>query len=111
MAGNAAWNVSSAAVFIFDDLDTITGDNFGDLGQITAGVNTDAGAASGSLAGRTVVLALSNVETTAIRRTGLYVWTDTDGDSGLEASDTVRLLGVVDGIASDLLTTANLLIV
>ena len=45
-----------------------------------------------------------------MRRTGVYVWTDTDGDSVLEATDVVRLLGVFDGVTSGQFSSANILI-
>lgn len=110
VAANAAWNVSAAAIFIFDSADTLSVDNFGDILQIGAAINGDAGTASGSSAGRTVAFFVSNLETSAPRRTGAYVWTDTDGDSVLETTDVVRLLGVFDATTSGQFSAANVLI-
>lgn len=109
VAANAVWNVGAAAVFVFDSGDTLSGDNFGDILQISNGINADAGTASGSSAGRTVAFFISNIETSAPRRTGAYVWTDSDGDSLLETTDVVRLLGVFDGVTSGQFSAANIL--
>ena len=107
---NGAWDIGSAAVFLFEsdsgNNDVLSGNNFADLNQIAFAANTDNGFGSGSSAGRTVALVVSNVQTEAVRRTGIYVWTDTDGYSLLEAGDTVRLLAVFEGVTANQLAAA-----
>ncbi|QYU67341.1 hypothetical protein J4558_20770 [Leptolyngbya sp. 15MV] len=48
-----------------------------------------------------MALVISNPETQATRTTGIYLWTDTDGDAILEAGDVVRLLAVVQGVTAN----------
>ncbi len=102
---NGAWNIGSNAVFVFESdsflSDTLNGNNFASLGAIAHAINTSNGAGFGSSAGRTVALAISNPSVNSPRATGLYVWTDVDGDSFLEASDVVRLLGVFHGVTAN----------
>jgi Ca2+-binding RTX toxin-like protein len=103
VAGNGAWDIGSGAVFIFeafgaanDVLGPASGaNNFADFTQVSHAVNQDNGQGFGSSPGRTVALFISNHEDAPVLRTGLYVWTDTDGDSRLETTDVLRLLAVV----------------
>jgi Ca2+-binding RTX toxin-like protein len=106
---NAAWNMGSAGVFIFNPNDTITDDNFADLTQIAGGLATDMGTASGSSAGRTVALFVEN-DITFANRTGLYIWTDTDGDAVMEAGDVLRLLAVFEGLSTGALSADNVFV-
>jgi len=105
VAANGAWNIGSNAVFLFEsdsgNSDTLNENSFASLDAIAFAINTDNGAGSGSSAGRTVALVVSNLESAVPRATGIYVWTDTDGDSLLEASDVVRLLGVFHGVTAN----------
>jgi Ca2+-binding RTX toxin-like protein len=112
---NGAWNIGTGAVFLFEsnsaNADTLAADNFGALAELASGINLDNAAGSGSSAGRTVALVISNLESSALRRTGIYTWTDSDGDSVLEASDVVRLLGVIEGVTANQLGADDILIV
>ncbi len=102
---NGFWDIGASAVFLFEsdsgNSDTLNSDSFASLAAINFAINFDNGQGGGSSAGRTVALVISNPETFAQRATGLYVWTDTDGDSLLEASDVVRLLGVFHGVTAN----------
>ncbi len=102
---NGAWSLNAAAVFLFEsdsgNSDTLSNSNFADFNAIAFAINTDNGLANGSAAGLTVALAISNNETAPTRATGVYLWTDTDGDALLEASDVVRLLGVFHGVTAN----------
>jgi Ca2+-binding RTX toxin-like protein len=102
---NGAWNMSAAAVFLFEsdsgNSDVLSNSNFADFNAIAFAINTDNGLANGSAAGLTVALAISNIETAPTRATGVYLWTDTDGDAVLEAGDVVRLLGVFHGVTAN----------
>jgi Ca2+-binding RTX toxin-like protein len=105
VAANGAWNLSTAAVFLFESDsasgDTLSNSNFTDFNAIAFAINTDNAGATGSAPGLTVALAISNLETAPTRATGLYLWTDTDGDAVLEAGDVVRLLAVFHGITAN----------
>jgi Ca2+-binding RTX toxin-like protein len=111
---NGVWNLSANAVFIFEsnsvNSDTLGANNFGAFSEIAFAINSDNGSASGSTAGRTVGLVVSNVESLVARRTGLYVWTDTNGNNALEDTDVVRLLGVLEGVTANQLSSLNVLI-
>ncbi len=102
---NGAWTLNAAAVFLFEsdsgNSDTLSNSNFADFNAIAFAINSDNGAANGSAAGLTVALAISNIETAPTRATGIYLWTDTDGDALLEAGDVVRLLGVFHGVTAN----------
>jgi Ca2+-binding RTX toxin-like protein len=114
VAPNGAWNIGTGAVFLFESdslqSDTLTANNFGSFAEIAFAINSDNGAGFGSSAGRTVALVVSNSELSAARRTGLYVWTDTDGDSVLESGDVVHLLAIFDGVRANQFTADTFLI-
>ncbi len=105
VAANGAWTMNAAALFIFEsdsaNSDTLSNSNFADFNAIAFAINTDNAAANGSAAGLTVALAISNIETAPTRATGLYLWTDTDGDAVLEVGDVVRLLAVLHGVTAN----------
>ncbi len=111
VAANGTWDIGTGAVFLFEsdsaNNDVLLGNNFADLNQIAFAVNSDNGFGTGSSAGRTVALVVSNLQTEAVRRTGIYVWTDTDGDSDVEAGDVVRLLAVFEGVTANQLAAAG----
>ena len=108
LANNGAWNLAAGAVFIMGASDTTTKDDFGLMSNFAA-LSTDAAVATGSTVGHRVLIAVSNVEQAPVRRTGLYVWTDSDGDGVIEATDGVHLLGVLEGVVSSQLTAADFL--
>lgn len=105
VAANASWNIGTGAVFLFEsdsaNSDTLNSNNHASLTAIEFAINADNGAGFGSSAGRTVALVISNPETQATRTTGVYLWTDADGDSVIEAGDVVRLLAVVQGVTAN----------
>jgi Ca2+-binding RTX toxin-like protein len=105
VAANAAWDIGAGAVFLFEsdsaEADTLNVNDHASLAAIEFAINSDNGAGFGSVAGRTVALVVSNLETQPTRTTGLYLWTDTDGDSRLEAGDVVRLLAVFQGVTAN----------
>ena len=111
---NGAWNIGANAVFIFEsnsvNSDTLSANNFGAFSEIAFAINSDNSAGFGSTAGRTVGLVVSNFESLAARRTGLYVWTDTNGNNALEDTDVVQLLGVLEGVTANQLNSLNVLI-
>lgn len=108
---NGPWNIGAAAAFLFESdsasADTLNSNSFADLSAIAFAINSDNGQGFGSTAGRTVALFISNPETEAVRRTGAYLWTDTDGDSVLEAGDVVRLLAVFHGVSANQLAAGG----
>ena len=106
VAQNGAWNPATAAVFVMESLDTIIGNSFASTAAF-AGLNVDNPATVPGVA-TSVIVFVSNSEASALRRTGIYQWSD-DGDGLIEASDTIRLLGVIDGIATNQLVLANIL--
>jgi Ca2+-binding RTX toxin-like protein len=111
---NAAWNMGSAAVFIFNAADTLQSNNFASLAELTdpvAGFMADTGGASGSAAGRTVAMLVENDPSQATNRVGVYLWTDVDGDAVLEAGDVVRLMAVLENFSTANLSSANVLLV
>ncbi|NBZ86988.1 beta strand repeat-containing protein [Stagnihabitans tardus] len=103
VAANGAWNPSSAAVFLFESdtgsADTILADNFVSMADLFT-FNADNFSVTGSAPGSTAILFISNAETSAVRRTGIYHWID-DGDGLLEGGDTIRLLGIVQGVTAN----------
>ena len=111
---NGAWNLGANAVFIFESnstgSDTLSSNNFGSFLEIAFAINSDNSGAFGSTAGRTVGLVVSNFESLSPRRTGLYVWTDVDGNNVMDQTDVVRLLGVLEGITANQINALNLLI-
>ncbi len=115
VAANGAWDIGSAAVFIFEsdsgNSDVLSGNNFANLDQVAFAVNTDNTQGAGSSAGRTVALVVSNLESIVPRRTGIYVWTDTDGNSDLQAGDVVTLLAVIDGVTANQLAAAGSILI
>lgn len=113
LANGETWNATLYSVFVVHSLDTL-GDaagaaDFGDLALVAAGVNSDAGAKSGFIPGRTVLFALSNGEGVATRQTGLYRWVD-DGDGVLESADDLRLLAVIDGVSTASFSTETIVL-
>jgi Ca2+-binding RTX toxin-like protein len=115
VAANGAWNIGTNAVFLFEsdsgNSDTLSSNSFASFDAIAFAINTDNGAGSGSSVGRTVALVVSNLESISPRATGVYVWTDTDGDSLLEASDVVRLLGVFHGVTANQMATGAAVVI
>lgn len=111
---NGAWNVGTGAVFIFEsdsgNADTLLTNNFGAFSEVDFALDTDNAASFGSSAGRTVALLISNNESMLVRRSGLYVWTDVDGNSNLDTGDTLNLLAIFDGVTANQLSSANVLI-
>jgi Ca2+-binding RTX toxin-like protein len=109
VVANGAWDIGTGAVFLFEsdsaNSDTLNSNSHASLDAIAFATNTDNGAGFGSSAGRTVALLISNPETQAVRTTGLYLWTDSDGDSLLEAGDVVRLLAVLNGVTANQLAS------
>lgn len=114
VSANGVWTVAGSAVFVFESdtggADTILNDNFALASNLYA-LNTDNGDATGSAVNSTALLFVSNVESSAVRRTGIYHWIDLDGDALIEATDTVRLLGVIDGVTANQIQLANILLV
>lgn len=105
---NGAWNPASAPVFLLSASDTILADNFATTAALAA-LNTDA-KATGSGAATSTILFVSNLESSATRRTGIYHWMD-EGDGVIEAGDTIRLLGVIDGVTTNQILLSNILLV
>jgi hypothetical protein len=110
---NGFWDIGASAVFLFESdsvsSDTLNSNNFADFNAISFAINFDNGNGGNSAPGRTVALAISNPETEAVRATGIYVWTDVDGDTILEAADIVRLLGVLHGVSANQLAAGSAL--
>jgi len=108
---NGFWDIGASAVFLFESdsvsSDTLNSNNFADFNAISFAINFDNGNGGNSNANRTVALLISNPETEAVRATGIYVWTDVDGDTILEASDIVRLLGVLHGVSANQLAAGS----
>ncbi len=111
LAANEAWNAATHALFILDVSDDLStdgtgaGEDFGNFAKIAAGVNGDAGAKSGFVAGRTVVFAMNGAADT-----GLYLWRDVNGGGVLETGDELYLLGVIAGLTTATLTVDSLLL-
>jgi len=114
VGADAAWDIGSAGVFIFESdsagNDVLSGDNFADIKHLDFAINMDNGNGFGNGAVRTVALIVSNPETAFVRRTALYLWTDSNGDVVIEPNDDVRLLAVFDGFAANALSASQVLI-
>jgi Ca2+-binding RTX toxin-like protein len=110
VAANGFWDIGLNAVFLFEsdsaNSDTLNSNSFASLSALNFAINFDNGNGGGSSPGRTVALVISNPETEPVRATGVYVWTDTDGDSILEAADVVRLLGVFHNVTANQLAAS-----
>jgi Ca2+-binding RTX toxin-like protein len=111
VAANGAWNIGTGAVFLFEsdsvNSDTLSNNNHASLDAIGFAINFDNAAGSGSSAGRTVALVISNPETQATRTTGIYLWTDTDGDSLVDVGDVVRLLAVLNSVTANQMASGS----
>jgi hypothetical protein len=111
VAPGGAWSLNGGGLFVFESesagRDVIAGNNFAALSAIQAAINTSNGQAVGAGAARTVGLVVSNDPANATRATGIWLWTDTDGDGVLEAADTVRLLGVIQGVTANQIAASD----
>jgi hypothetical protein len=57
-----------------------------------------------------VLLAFSNLESTPTRATGLYTWRDANADGLLDTGDTLRLLGVLEGVSTASLAAGDFIL-
>jgi len=85
------WDMSAVGIWIIDDT-PLSGNDFGDISDLTTATTTGFGTKVNGTAGDAFIFTIENAAGT---QTGIYYWVDNDGDGLISDDDELALLAIV----------------
>ena len=97
LADNGNLNYNAGSVFIFNTVDDLAADNFGDITDVVAAFNTvNTGTPANGATNQEIIFAIGNNSDNAY---GVYYFKDVDGNGDISNGDQIALLAIVSAAA------------